>query len=233
MRNLAIFDIDGTLTNTNAVDDECFLRAVTDVLELQFANVDWSGAPHVTDSAIVQWLSEQHRGRSVDEEERDRFVRVFVGHLEQEVERAPVRFAPIEGAVDLFPALRAAGWDVAVATGGWRPSARLKLQASRIDEPDLIVACGSDAISREEIVLLARDRASSIRGAAYARIVSIGDGTWDVRTAANLALPFVGIGTGAREAALRTAGASVVLPDLRDRAAVLHALATAPAPSRA
>jgi hypothetical protein len=34
MKQLAIFDIDGTLTDTNAVDDECYLRAVSDVLDL-------------------------------------------------------------------------------------------------------------------------------------------------------------------------------------------------------
>jgi len=232
IRKLAIFDIDGTLTNTNAVDDECFLRAVADVLDLELARVDWSGAPHVTDSAIVQWLSEQHRGRRVDDEEVDRFVRAFVGHLEVELERAPARFAPIEGAVDLFPSLRSAGWDVAIATGGWGPSARLKLRASRVDEPDLILACGSDAVSREEIVLLARDRASSLRGVTYSRVVSIGDATWDVRTAANLGLPFVGVGSGAREARLRAAGAPVVLADLQDRDEVLRALATAPVPTR-
>lgn len=31
MRRLAVFDIDGTLTDTNAVDDACYLRAVADV----------------------------------------------------------------------------------------------------------------------------------------------------------------------------------------------------------
>ena len=232
MRNLAIFDIDGTLTDTNAVDDECFLRAIADVFELDVARVDWSDAPHVTDSAITQWLSEQHRGRGVDEDELHRLVRVFVEHLAVELERAPVRFAPIQGAVDLFPALRAVGWDVALATGGWGPSARLKLRASRLDEPDLILACGSDAISREEIVLLARDRASSLHGVSYPRVVSVGDGTWDVRTASNLGVPFVGVGSGAREARLRAAGASVVLADFQDREAVLRAFATAPVPAR-
>jgi len=232
MRNLAIFDIDGTLTNTNAVDDECFLRAIADVFEVDVGELDWSDAPHVTDSAITQWLSEQHRGRGVDDDELDRLVDVFVDHLRAELERDPLRFSPIEGAVDLFPALRAAGWDIAIATGGWGPSARLKLQAGRLEEPDLILACGSDAISREEIVRLARDRATSLHGVTYSRVVSIGDGVWDVRTAANLDMPFVGVGSGAREARLRSAGASVVLHDLQDRDEVLRALATAPVPPR-
>jgi beta-phosphoglucomutase-like phosphatase (HAD superfamily) len=41
MTRLAIFDLDGTLTDTNAVDDECYLEAMS--TELGCApNPDWT-----------------------------------------------------------------------------------------------------------------------------------------------------------------------------------------------
>ena len=228
---LAIFDIDGTLTDTNAVDDECFLEAVAAEFALELADVDWSDAPHVTDASIARWLVERHCDRAPDDAEIERLVHRFVGSLERELARTPDRFAPIAGARNAFTALLSDGWDIALATGGWEPSARLKLKASGLHVPDMVLACANDAITREEIVRLARNRAAAIRSGSYDRVVSIGDGVWDVRTAANLELPFIGIATGEREAKLRAAGASVVLPDFRDLAAFRHAVATATSPS--
>ncbi|HUF28586.1 MAG TPA: hypothetical protein VMM18_16525 [Gemmatimonadaceae bacterium] len=46
MRRLVVFDIDGTLTDTNEVDDACYVRAVATVLGLEAAALDWSAAPH-------------------------------------------------------------------------------------------------------------------------------------------------------------------------------------------
>lgn len=230
---LAIFDIDGTLTDTNAVDDECFLLAAADAFELDAGGLDWTGAPHVTDSTIARWMSEHHRGRAATSAELDGLVRRFLALLEEQLARSPARFAPIAGAVGLLPSLRAAGWDVALATGGWGRSARFKLTAAGIHEPELVLACADDGLTREEIVLLARDRAAAEhRRESYTRIVSVGDGVWDVRTAANLGIPFVGVGAGERAARLREAGASVVLSTFADREAVCTALASAPIPSR-
>lgn len=227
---LAIFDIDGTLTDTNAVDDECFLEAIAGEFALELAGVDWSDAPHVTDASIARWLVERHRGRAPDDAEIERLVHRFVATLERELARTPDRFAPIAGARDAFAMMRSDGWDIALATGGWRPSARLKLKASGLDVPDMVLACANDAVTREEIVRLARERAAAIRGDSYDRVVSIGDGVWDVRTAANLELPFIGIATGEREAKLRAAGASVVLSDFQDLIAFRSALVMATAP---
>jgi FMN phosphatase YigB (HAD superfamily) len=45
MSRLVVFDIDGTLTDTNDVDDECFRRAVADIFALSYTSLDWSDAP--------------------------------------------------------------------------------------------------------------------------------------------------------------------------------------------
>jgi phosphoglycolate phosphatase-like HAD superfamily hydrolase len=229
---LAVFDIDGTLTETNAVDDECFLRAAAEVFEFDLASLNWAGATHVTDTYIARWLCETHRARLPTDDELTRMTERFLALLREELARAPKRFAPVPGVLGLFADLRAAGWEAALATGGWGASARLKLAAAGLDEPGLVLACSSDAATRTEILKLALDRARDRIGADFARVVSVGDAAWDVRAAAELGWPFVGLGRGSRARALREAGAEIVLSDFCDRAALYDALEVAPVPRR-
>jgi phosphoglycolate phosphatase-like HAD superfamily hydrolase len=228
---LAILDIDGTLTATNAVDDECFLRATSETLGLDCAPVDWSDAPHVTDSAITSWFWTRHRGRRPDAQELIDFQRRFVSILTEELARSPERFAAIAGAAALIPALQSAGWHAAIATGGWRTSAMLKLRAAGLEAQHLPMACANDAESREDIVRLAWRGAERLANTSFDRVVSVGDAAWDVRTARSLGLPFVGIGTGEVAARLRAAGATTILPHFDDGSAVLAALSSASPPS--
>ena len=227
---LAIFDIDGTLTATNAVDDECYLRAVAQTFALEGADLDWSDAPHVTDRGLARWLCTRHLGRAPEPDELAELERRFVAILRAELARTPERFAPIDGARDILDHLRSRGWGVALATGAWGASARTKLGAVGLAAADMAMACADDAESREDIVRLAWRRAEDHAGARFDRVVSVGDAPWDVRTARSLGIPFVGIGAGPREERLRAAGARTVLPHLADRAAVLAALAAATIP---
>jgi len=227
---LAVFDVDGTLTATNAVDDDCFCRAMSTALGVEIPDVNFAAAVHATDSYITRALCERHLGRAPTAADLDRLTSCFVAELTDELGRAPERFAPIPGAPGLFDALRAKGWSIAIATGGWGPSARLKLAAAGLDDPELVLACAGDALTRPEIVRRAIDRAVARAGHGFARTVSIGDRPWDAWTAAALGLPFVGVGVGRKEDEMRAAGAAIVLPDLRDREQVCTALETASSP---
>ncbi|HJR64948.1 MAG TPA: HAD family hydrolase [Gemmatimonadaceae bacterium] len=229
-RQLAIFDIDGTLTATNAVDDECYTRAVGETLGVAPEAIDWSDAPHVTDGGIARHLWTRYRARAAEAQELAELRERFLAILGAEVTRAPERFVAIAGAATLFASLRSAGWHVALATGGWVASAAVKLRAAGLWADDLPMACADDAESREDIVRLARQRAEVQAGVAFARVVSVGDAPWDVRTARSLGLPFVGIATGGQADRLRAEGAETILPDLSDVAAVLAALSSAATP---
>lgn len=204
---------------------------MADQLGVDRARLDLSEAPHVTDAAIAEWLSTRHRGRELSEDENVRLIESFVGLLRAELARAAARFAPVAGAPGLFAELRATGWEVAVATGGWAPSAQLKLTASGLAEPGLVMATASDASTRVEILRLALGRARERARGEYRRIVSVGDGVWDVCAAADLGWAFVGVGRGAAADALRGAGATHVLPDFSDRTALRDALETATVPA--
>ena len=224
---LAIFDIDGTLTATNAVDDECYARAVGETLDVAPEAVDWSGTPHVTDGAIARYLWVRYRTRAAEAHDLAEIQQRFLAILGAELTRAPERFVAIAGASSLFPHLRRAGWHVALATGGWLASATVKLRAAGLFATDLPMACADDADSREDIVRLAWHRAEAQAGVAFQRVVSVGDAPWDVRTARSLGVPFVGVATEVLADRLRAEGARTIVADFTDVTAVLAALSCA------
>lgn len=219
------------MTATNAVDDECYARAVGEALDVAPEAIDWSDTPHVTDSAIARYLWARHRARAAEPHDLAEIQQRFLAILRAEHTRAPERFVAIAGAAALFPNLRRAGWHVALATGGWLASATVKLRAAGLVATEFPMACADDAESREDIVRLAWHKAEAQAGIAFHRVVSVGDAPWDVRTARSLGLPFVGIATGVRADRLRTEGAKTIVPDFRDAAAVLSALSSAASPS--
>ena len=51
--NLAIFDIDGTLTESVAVDELCFVQAFRDVLDIGSINTNWLDYHFQTDSGLT------------------------------------------------------------------------------------------------------------------------------------------------------------------------------------
>ena len=98
MNQLAIFDVDGTLTDTTGVDDECYREAMADVLGVRPDEVDWSGAAHVTDAGIIQWLWSAHRDGMPTPDDLARARSTFLRRLAVAVERDPARFRSIGGA---------------------------------------------------------------------------------------------------------------------------------------
>jgi phosphoglycolate phosphatase-like HAD superfamily hydrolase len=232
MNRLAIFDIDGTLTDTNGVDDECYRAAVGETLGISPGDIDWSGAAHVTDSEIFKWLCSVHGSAQPSADAMARASSQFVDRLSVMLEHVPTRFSAIGGAAVMLQSLEQRGWDVAVATGGWGPSARLKLRVAELLIDDAVLACADDATSRADIVQLAHHRAEAFYRRRFDRVVSVGDGVWDVDTAVVLGLPFVGIGAGERASRLRAAGARTVLSDYSNLDAVWAALDSATIPAR-
>lgn len=83
-------------------------------------------------------------------------------------------------------------------------------------------------MSREEIVRQAIESSLCFyRIERFSRIVSIGDGTWDVNTARSLRPPFVGIAWGAGADRLKSFGVSHLLGEFTNLDEVFTALAEA------
>ncbi len=228
---LAIFDVDGTLVQSYELDAECFVAAFHDAFGIADVDTDWARYDHVTDPGIAAQIIHERQGRAPSADELARLQSAFRVRLAEAASRDGA-YAALPSAAELLAALRARpDWAMALATGGWRATARYKLGRSGLDLDDLPAAFGEDGPSRQGIVRAAIARAREHAGVDdFARIVCIGDGVWDVRTATSLGLPCVGVGTGGRIERLAAAGATYVVPDFTDLEAIFNALEDATPP---
>ena len=84
-----MFDIDGTLTETLKVDDECFVRTAAEVYGYTDINTDWTRYPHATDSCIAHEIYQARTGRPPTKDDISRFRRRFVELIGAASSRAP------------------------------------------------------------------------------------------------------------------------------------------------
>jgi phosphoglycolate phosphatase-like HAD superfamily hydrolase len=223
---LAIFDVDGTLTKTDDIDTVCFLQAFADVHAVTDINTDWNDYPHVSDSAITRELLTRRFGRAPADAEVASVKQHFINLLKRHCEDSPALFPEIPDAASMLLRLRNEGdWAIALATGCWRESARLKLEMAGIRMDDYPAASAEDGFARQDILRAATAKAlAHHRQDAFEKVVSVGDGLWDLHTARTLNLAFIGIADDAQAALLRSAGATCVIPDYTDYADFLHRL---------
>jgi phosphoglycolate phosphatase-like HAD superfamily hydrolase len=215
---LILFDIDGTLTQTSRVDELSFNRAFAELHGVENSSVHWADCPHVSDSGITQHLFQSLFGREPRAEETDALRSRLVHQLEAHHQTDRAWFAEIPGAPQTFNRhATERNWSRALATGCWRPSAEMKLRAAGIACHGVPGGFAEDGLAREAIVRAAIERAHAhYERDRFDRIVSVGDGVWDVRTAANLGLPFVGVAEGEGAARLRAAGARHIIEHFED-----------------
>jgi phosphoglycolate phosphatase-like HAD superfamily hydrolase len=231
--NLAIFDIDGTLTKTDHIDDICFVQAMTEAFAITDVSTDWAGYSHTTDSAITLDIFKKQFNRAPYESELLKLKSHFVHLLEDYRAKDSSLFAEIAGATTMLRRLnQEPEWIVAIASGGWRTSAALKLKVAGIEADDFPAAFADDGLSREKILQTAISKAERLyRQKHFSRIVSVGDGVWDVRTARNLKIPFLGICAGDdAEKKLRRAGATHFIRDFTNYKQLIYYLTKAEIP---
>lgn len=229
---LIVFDLDGTLARTNFIDGECFVQAILETLEVDELNTNWDEYADVTDEGITRQIFLKRYGRHPAPEETDRVVDRFLDLLGKSHSQDSSHFAEIPGAAPFLQRIQQnPNWAIAIATGAWRRSAKFKIQRAFLPIQDFPSAFAEDGPSREAIVRAAIVRAQQhYQQKSFERVISVGDALWDVRTARNLGLPFLGIAGGARAAVLRDNGASHVIEDYRDPDRCLQYLNDAHAP---
>ncbi|HST30801.1 MAG TPA: HAD family hydrolase [Chthoniobacterales bacterium] len=219
---LVIFDIDGTLTQTMNADEECFVRSLAEVCGFRDVNTDWLRDKHATDSGIFHEIYEPRIGRPPLPIDISRFRQHFVALLARLSSTAP--FAAVEGAPELLSLLdNSAEHRVALATGAWRDSARLKMASAGLCYDGYPAASSDDALDRESIIRLSAQRAVERYGRCNSTVY-VGDGVWDARACRNVGIPFIGVATDTRAWQLSKEGAVCVLPDLSDSDLFLSSL---------
>ncbi|KON47502.1 hypothetical protein AL013_07125 [Mariprofundus ferrooxydans] len=222
---LIMFDIDGTLTESYAYDQQAYVDAFFEVTGYRDVNTDWHAYRHVTSHGITAEAIRNCRGRDAEPAEVAAIEQQMLECLQRLHLKASEQFYEVAGASAFLRYLRQRD-DVAIsiATGCWRSEALFKLEASGIDVDGIPLAASEDGGSRVEIMAVSAGKAlRSANLTAFEGVIYFGDALWDVRAAAELGYGFIGIGQ--RLALLREAGAKFLHRDYSDIKGVVRSLA--------
>jgi phosphoglycolate phosphatase-like HAD superfamily hydrolase len=221
--HLVMFDIDGTLTETMKIDEECFVCSLVEIYGFTGVETDWSRYKHTTDSGIFHEIHLDRTGRLPSDAEVSHFRQHFIALLGHASSASA--FAPVLGARQLLSDLSAsAGYRVSLATGGWRDSARIKMASAGMCFDDHPAASADDAHDRESIMKISMQRAVERHGMSFVSTVYVGDEIWDARACRALGIRFIGIGSGERAARLVSEGAGCVFQNYSDAGLFLESL---------
>lgn len=186
-----VFDLDGTLVDSNAFDGALYAETVREVIGAE-VDESWRKYRHVTDEGILGQILE---GLSVSESrELRRRARESFG---AKVERFLAQGGPCEcvpGAKSAIEELHAAGLRVGIATGGWAHTARMKLAHAGISLDGLVLTSSDDSHDRVEIMNACLRRLGATPNSA----VYVGDGQWDLEASHRAGWQFIGVGAKLR-----------------------------------
>lgn len=222
-----LWDVDHTLLSAGGLSREIYAEVFQEVTgRRQERHPPMAGR---TDRAIIADTLRLHDITPTTE-----LTTVFAGLL---AEAFTVRQDEIKARGEELPGARAAldalgarpDTVQSLLTGNMRPIAIRKMAAFGLDSfVDLEVgAYGFDAAERHPLVGKARERATRKYGEPFdaATTVLVGDTPHDVTAGQRGGARVVAVATGASDAAaLKAAGAELVLPDLADTAAVVRAV---------
>ncbi len=207
-KNLIVFDIDGTLTNSVKVHQKAFTEMLIKI-GVREVNSEFKSFKHHTDSFIAKEIYESEQNLPFS----DVKLNEFESGLNEKI-----RFEKIEeiaGAKILIEKLeKETDFGVCFATGSLRRPAKYKLQSIGIKFEEIQLVASDFIYEREKIVEKAIKNASEYYNVdKFKRIISVGDGLWDLLTARNLNVEFIGVGTKNKEILIEK-GAKIVYENL-------------------
>jgi phosphoglycolate phosphatase-like HAD superfamily hydrolase len=229
MRTLVVFDIDGTLVDSVAIHQAALASAIG-ATDLTYRDTEWSNYANHTDSGVFWEAYAKSHGREPDSTQCSCFESSFAARYEELVAAGAPREIP--GARRMLEWLASSEqWLVVFATGSYRGAAEHKLRLLGIRPDSEILVTATEFRTRREIVTRAV-QLSLGQGPAAAdrRVVSVGDGPWDAKTAEELGIAFIGVGDGAVGRRLYELGARGVVPHYLDVARFLRMLDTSGTP---
>lgn len=172
-----MFDIDGTLVDSFGFDEECYLKTAEIVLGMKISS-HWSEYKHTTDSGILDEAIERYKVPGDKIQIQQKFKKVLIDLVSENIRNNPCSVREIKGAACFIRYLcRREDCTVAIATGGWKETAKLKLEAAGIDVAGYAFASSSDYSSRVDIMRAAELKASS--NISFKSKTFFGDASWD------------------------------------------------------
>ena len=184
-----IFDIDGTLLDSSAQDEELYKQAVEHVLGSVHFRPSLHEYDNVTDTGILlQVLADNSVGADP----------VIVDAIKSEFFRLIDEFVRVQGPFREVPGARAmlrritrsSSHGLAIATGGWRRSAEIKLATAGFNPGEVTLATSDDAVTRIDIM----QTALQSLGVTASMVTYYGDGAWDRQACEELGWHFVAVG---------------------------------------
>ncbi len=184
-----IFDIDGTLLQSDTTDDTLYLAAVREVLGNVKLRPSWGMYTQFTAAGILVEIL----GDNAIEVAHETVAAVrdcFVANVGRHVS-AHGSFAEVPGAKAFVQRLhKSTAHRIAYATGGWLGAALLKLSASEFPVAGIPLATSDDHVDRREIM---RHALRQLDG-SFDTVTYYGDGHWDAEAAKSLGWEFVPVG---------------------------------------
>lgn len=228
---LVMFDMDGTLTDAFAIDENCYVLAIEQVLNLPGVRTEWETYTHTTAAFCLEEIVRRARGHPPTAAE-SRAVQARMVELMADITRRTGRHTQeIPGAAACVRELLRRGYAVAIASGDWETTARHKFRTAGIPFEGLPAAFCDVAHPRTDIMRAALARAAAHYGCAhFDRITYVADAAWDVRACRELGWPLVGVGTDGPAARLPALGVTHIVPHYLDFAAFLSAVERAETP---
>jgi phosphoglycolate phosphatase-like HAD superfamily hydrolase len=219
---LLIFDIDGTLTDTKEVDDDCFISAFLDEYKIALKNIDWTTFTNVTDYGLFLDIYSSAFNKKPTENDRLNFQRRFFEYLDIQLKSNPEKFKSVNGASNFINyCLEHTNFKIAFATGGWQYSANLKLQAAKIFNSEIPMSSSDILFRRQNILLEAIEKSKHhYKTKTFDKIIYFGDGVWDYKTTSELEIEFIGVDIK-DDKKLERLGVENIINDFTDIAKVL------------
>ena len=187
--HLIMFDIDGTLVDTVDFEDKCYSKAVTEVISHSI-DTDWSHYANATDSGILDEIIVANN-LNVEKNSIFRDVKqLFISYIQKHIQEKGVN--EIVGATSFMQLLKKrTDVTLAIATGGWEETAKIKLESAGIDYSNIAFASGSDCKSRKGIMKIAEERCptNNFISKSY-----FGDAEWDKKASHDLNYNFILVG---------------------------------------
>ena len=191
---LIIFDIDGTLIDSVSNYHEVIIKAMN-ALGISSIDSNFNALKHHTDSYALKYNYENFFNKELPLSLLNDFELKIVEYL-----KLDTKTIAIKGAAEVLNQLCMRGYAIAFATGSLQKSSVFKMNSAGLDMNIEVLATSQTSFSREGFILEAIDKAKSIYNVShFDKIVSIGDGIWDLKTAQNLKLNFIGIGLKNKE----------------------------------
>jgi phosphoglycolate phosphatase-like HAD superfamily hydrolase len=186
---LLIFDIDGTLIDSVSGYHEVIINAMKD-LGIAEIDANFNALKHHTDSYVLKYNYENFFKKELPLELLNDFENLIVSYLKKQL-----KTIAIKGVLEVLNELENSEYAIAFATGSLPESAIYKMKSAGLPMAASLLATSKTSFSREGFVLEAIDKAKSYYNVTeFEEIISIGDGIWDLKTAQNLNLEFIGIG---------------------------------------